>query len=73
MVEPYTVIQISGATNLLFFILILASCRCMGVWPITKGLMGDALFQRFYKRHCLYWWGFILSVLIHTFTAMYYL
>ena len=66
-------IYVFGITNILFLVLVLLSCRCMGVPQITEKLFQSEKFKRFYKYHCYFWWGFILSVVLHTLFAFYFL
>ena len=62
---------VSGITNIIFLILVLFSCRCIGFWRLTSKMLYNKKFQLFYKYHCWYWYGFIISVLVHTITAFY--
>ena len=56
-----------GITNVIFFLLILLSCRCMGILKLTNKLFEYKWYrEKFYKLHCYFWWGFILSVILHT-------
>jgi hypothetical protein len=66
----FQVLMITGWLNLIFFILILLSCRCIGFWRITRKVVGNRVFQGIYSKHCWYWYGFILSVLIHAVTSV---
>ena len=63
------IIMISGILNIVFLVLVLVSCRCIGFWRISKGLMKYKWFQKIFKYHCWYWYGFIISVLVHTVSA----
>jgi hypothetical protein len=63
------VLIISGITNIVFLLLVLFSCRCVAPFKITGKLLKHKGFRRFYDLHCYYWWGFIISVLVHTITA----
>lgn len=51
-----------GITNLAFLILVRLSCRCLA--------QRFAKYTRFYKLHCLFWWGLIASVTIHAIIAL---
>jgi len=62
---------LAGMANIVFFVLIFLSCRCMGGAKISERLFQDKRFQWFYRKHCFFWWGFIASVLIHTVLAFY--
>ncbi len=67
----FQIMNWSGIANIIFLVLVLISCRCMGMWKITSKLVNKSLFQKIYKYHCWYWYGFIISVLVHTITAFY--
>jgi len=54
---------IAGITNLIFLLLVLVSCRCVGIWKFSTNWLNSEKYQKFYKYHCLYWYGFIISVL----------
>jgi hypothetical protein len=62
---------IAGITNIIFLLLVLFSCRCIGFWKLTSSWLGNEKYIKFYKYHCYYWYGFIISVLIHTILAFY--
>jgi hypothetical protein len=59
-----------GISNLIFLVLVLFSCRCfLGVkWYLV--LMSKPWFKKFYRYHCWYWWGFVISVTLHTILAL---
>lgn len=60
---------ILGWANVLGLLLVLFSCRCiMGINP--EKLSKSAIYLRFYKYHCYYWWFFIISVAIHAIVAI---
>lgn len=65
----FQVLIIAGYLNILFMILVLLTCRCIGFWRLTKGLMKYRWYQKLYSKHCYFWYGFFISVLIHTLTA----
>lgn len=58
-------VYILGITNLIFLILVLFSCRCFLGTKAYIVLMGKAWFKKFYRYHCFYWWGFVISVFLH--------
>jgi hypothetical protein len=62
-ITAYQLIPILGWTNIIGFLLVLFSCRC---------LIGGRFSTRFYKYHCCYWWFFMGSVLIHTGLAFWF-
>lgn len=61
----------SGITNIIFLLLVFFSCRCMGRAKILNKAFEYKRYQKFYSKHCYFWWGFVISVLIHTLTAFY--
>ena len=63
------VLIVSGVTNIIFLILVLLSCRCMVTFKITGKLLKYNKFRKFYDMHCYYWYGFIISVVVHTTAA----
>jgi branched-subunit amino acid transport protein AzlD len=71
MIMPYQLTWYTGYANLLFFLLILLTCRCAPAWKIAKKTLGDRAFNALNKHHCLYWWGFALSVAVHVGTILY--
>jgi hypothetical protein len=69
MVSAIQILFIAGITNIIFLLLVLFSCRCiLGRW---SKLGNNDRYLKFYKYHCYYWYGFIISVLIHTILAFY--
>lgn len=64
------VIFITAMINLLAICLILLSCRCINMWPLTSFLSKYPWFKRFFKWHCYFWYLFIPSVIIHAFFAL---
>jgi len=65
------ILLVAGITNVLFLLLVIFSCRCMGFWRITKWIFGYENYQKFYKFHCFFWYGLIISVFIHATLAIY--
>ncbi|MBN2517386.1 MAG: hypothetical protein JXB14_00920 [Candidatus Altiarchaeota archaeon] len=67
---PLQIIYITGIANVVLFLLIVFSCRCMG---INKGLFDRLIrykwYQKFYSKHCYYWWAFLVSIVIHAIAA----
>jgi hypothetical protein len=59
----FALLVITGITNLIFFILVLSSCRC----PLAKmPKLGESKrYMRFFGGHCYYWYCFIASVILH--------
>lgn len=69
MVDAYTVIKLTGYVNLLSFFLVIITCRCIRFWKIAKAVLGEKIFTALNSRHCLYWYVFIPSVIIHVYTT----
>jgi hypothetical protein len=67
----FALLKITGLTNLLFFVLIFLSCRCLGNGPLLNRLSQYAWYKNFYRFHCYYWWLLFFSVLLHTLLATY--
>ncbi len=66
MVQLYDIVIVTGYTNLVLFVLILLTCRCIGTWPLVKKLMDNDWFtDNVYTYHCAIWYAFILSTAIH--------
>lgn len=60
---------ILGITNIIGLALVLFSCRCiMNIRP--EKLSKSKIYIAFYKYHCVYWWFFIISVMIHAVIAI---
>ncbi len=59
-------VYLLGITNIIGFLLIFFSCRCVGGIGSFSGLLSKKWFNRFYNYHCYYWWFFAISVLLHT-------
>ena len=73
---PFSGVQlvyIMGITNIVFMVLTLFSCRCRGFGAVSEYLLPEKIYRKFYRAHCFYWWGFIISVMLHTFFAFTYL
>jgi len=64
-------IYIFGITNIISILLVLTSCRCMGIANITNRFFDYLWYKKYYSKHCWYWWIFIISVLLHTSLAFY--
>tara|TARA_Y100000310_G_scaffold324587_1_gene386609 strand:- start:42 stop:287 length:246 start_codon:yes stop_codon:yes gene_type:complete len=62
-------IYILGITNILSIILVMFTCRCMGLYRLTNKLFQYPWFQKIYSKHCWYWYIFIISVFAHTILA----
>jgi len=65
------IVFILGITNVLSLLAVRLTCRCMGSSKLTSGLFKYKWYQKLYRSHCIYWWIFIISVIIHaTFAIM---
>ena len=59
-----------GFTNIISILLVFFSCRCLvGTAFVKKMWDRYGWYRKFYNTHCLYWWIFIISVLLHTVLA----
>ncbi len=65
------ILFLAGITNILFLLLTFFSCRCLMGPKITRWLAQQKWFRKFYGWHCFMWWGFFISVIIHTILAFY--
>jgi hypothetical protein len=63
------IIFVLGITNILFLVLVFFSCRCLGGARLLGRLFKHKRFLKFYSKHCWFWWGFYISVIIHTVVA----
>ncbi len=60
---------ILGIANLVFLFLVFFSCRCLIGTKTYLKLLQQLWFKKFYQYHCIYWWGFMISVALHTILA----
>lgn len=65
------ILFIAGFANILFILLILLTCRCLGVSKLSSKLSHYNWYKKLYAKHCYFWWLFFISVIIHTFLAFY--
>ena len=61
-----------GIVNLVSGILVLLTCRCIPALRITGKLMQNRFYSRVYKYHCIIWWVFWVSVIVHAIYAIGY-
>ena len=66
-------IIILGILSLVVGLLIFLSCRCIPGWKLTRGLMNNEKYKRFFKTHCSIWWVFWALVIVHAVIAIVYL
>ena len=60
-----------GYLNVLFVLLLLSSCRCVGIFKVFRGLLTEnKVFRRFYDFHCYFWYGLLISVVLHAVLAV---
>jgi len=65
------ILYLAGITNIIFLLLTFFSCRCLMGPKLSRWFAQRDWFRRLYKYHCFFWWGFFLSVIIHTILAFY--
>ncbi len=74
LINPETglkLLSLLGFTNLLFLLLVISSCRCMGMNKFTMGLMHSPRYLKFFNLHCYFWYCFLASVALHATLAIY--
>ena len=54
-----------GITNILFLLMVFFSCRCIAGINFINKMWKYEWYKKYYNYHCYYWWGFMLSVLLH--------
>ena len=59
------IVFITALINLVSFLLVLLSCRCVNTWKLTAWLNRYGWFKRFFKWHCFLWYIFLPSMIIH--------
>lgn len=64
------IVFVTAVINLATILLILLSCRCINMWPLTSFLTKYPWFKRFFKWHCYVWYVLLPSVLIHAVFAL---
>ncbi len=58
-------IQIFGVINVVTFLMIASTCRCVVGVRFFNDLMKRDWYKWYFNHHCWYWRAFMLSVLIH--------
>ena len=58
-------VYILGITNLVSILLVFFSCRCLSGVKFVIGMMKYDWYKKFYSMHCIYWWIFAISVVLH--------
>ncbi len=64
------VVFVTALINLVSLVLVLFSCRCINMWPVTSFLTKYPWFKRFFKWHCYLWYVLLPSVIVHAFFAL---
>jgi hypothetical protein len=59
-----------GIINLVTGIMILLTCRCMAGSKLSGKLMKYPVYKKFFSYHCVIWWVFWASVIIHAIFAI---
>lgn len=60
---------ILGIINVIAILLVFFSCRCLMGKKLGNWLWQFEWYKKFYGTHCIYWWIFIVSVLVHAILA----
>lgn len=63
------ILYLLGITNIIAFLLIFFSCRCLAGIELIKKLMGYEWYRNFFNYHCWYWYILLISVALHTILA----
>ncbi len=63
-------IYVLGFINLVSGFLVLLTCRCIPALGFTGKIMQNKFYSRIYKYHCLIWWIFWISVVVHAVFAL---
>lgn len=63
-------IFVLGFINLVSGVLVLLTCRCIPALRFTGKLMQNRFYSRIYKYHCVIWWVFWISVIVHAIFAI---
>jgi hypothetical protein len=66
------IVFVLGLTNILSGLLVFFTCRCVPGWNPARSLMQHAWYQRIFKWHCVVWWVFWVSVMVHAVFAIGY-
>ncbi len=72
ILDPATgakLVFVFGIINILGLVLVFLSCRCLVGLDFVKKMWKYSWYQKFYNKHCYYWWFFAISVLIHVILA----
>ena len=63
-------IFVLGIINLISGVLVLFTCRCIPALSFTGKIMQNKFYSRIYKYHCIIWWVFWISVIVHAVFAI---
>ena len=63
-------VYLLGITNVLFFLLIASTCRCVIGVKFVNDMLKKQWYRWLFDHHCWYWRLFFLSVTIHIALAL---
>jgi len=66
------IILVFAISNIILGVLVFFTCRCMPGFRLTRGLMQNKNYLKFYKYHGYLWLIFLASVMIHAVFAIYF-
>lgn len=66
----YRLTFVFGITNIISYLLVFFSCRCLIGVNFVKKMRKYKWYQKYYNLHCHYWWFFIISVILHLLFAL---
>ena len=66
------IILVFAISNIILGVLVFFTCRCMPGFQLTRGLMQNKNYLKFYKYHGYLWLIFLASVMIHAVFAIYF-
>ena len=66
------IILVFAISNIILGVLVFFTCRCMPGFQLTRGLMQNKNYLKFYKYHGYLWLIFLASVMIHAVFAVYF-
>lgn len=64
------IILVFAISNIILGVLVFFTCRCMPGFQLTRGLMQNKNYLKFYKYHGYLWLIFLASVMIHAVFAI---
>ena len=63
-------IFVMGIINLVSGLFVLITCRCIPGMKIAGNLMQNVIYRKVFKYHCIVWWVFWISVVVHAVFAL---